>query len=148
MLTPIDIQKKEFEVKFRGYDSADVDLFLDMVAQDYEKLYKENIELKDKISMLTEAVDNYKAMETTLRDSIILAQKSAEEIRKNAAEQSESVLREARLKAEEMRVQAQNDISHLTGKIEALRMETDAYKVQIKSLCAGICDMLDKESYN
>lgn len=144
MLTPIDIQKKDFDVKFRGYDSGDVDLFLDMLAKDYEKLYKENIEMKDKIGVLTEAIDNYKAMETTLRDSIILAQKAAEEIRRSASEQSDNILKEAKLKAEEMRVQAQNDISQLQGRLDALKSETAAYKTQIKSLCAGICDMLDK----
>ncbi len=144
MLTPIDIQKKDFEVKFRGYDSGDVDLFLDMLSKDYEKLYKENIEMKDKIALLTEAVDNYKAMETTLRDSIILAQKAAEEIRKNASEQADSVIKEAKLKADELRLEAQNDIAKTQGRLEALKTEMSAYKTQIKSLCSGICEMLDK----
>lgn len=144
MLTPIDIQKKDFEVKFRGYDCGDVDVFLDMVLKDYEKLYKENIEMKDKISVLTESVDNYRAMEKTLRDSIILAQKTSEEIRKNASEQADSIIKEAKLKAEELRVEAQSSIAKTQGALEALKTETEAYKTQIRSLCSGICEMLDK----
>ncbi len=143
MLTPIDIQKKEFEVKFRGYDSSDVDNFLDMLGKDYEKLYKDNIEMKDKIAVLTDAVNNYKAMETTLRDSIILAQKAAEEIKKSAAEQAESTIKDSMVKAEEIRVQNQNEIAQMQAKMESLRTEVASYKTQIRSLCAGICDMLE-----
>lgn len=143
MLTPIDIQKKEFEVKFRGYDSSDVDSFMEMLSKDYEKLYKENIEMKDKISVLTDAINNYKAMETTLRDSILLAQKAAEEIKKSASEQAESILKDANVKAEEIRVQNQNDVAQIQAKAESLKTEIAAYKTQIKSMCAGICDMLE-----
>ena len=143
MLTPIDIQKKEFEIKFRGYDSSDVDNFLDMLGKDYEKLYKDNIEMKDKIAVLTDAVNNYKAMETTLRDSIILAQKAAEEIKKSAAEQADSTIKDAMVKAEEIRVQNQNEIAQMQAKMESLKTEVASYKTQIKSLCAGICDMLE-----
>lgn len=144
MLTPIDIQKKDFDVKFRGYDSSEVDLFLDMVVKDYEKIYKENIEMKDKINMLTESVENYKSMEQTLRDSIILAQKAAEEIRKNASDQAENIVKEAKIKADELRAEAQNDVARTKGNLEALKTETAAYKTQIKSICSGICEMLDK----
>lgn len=143
MLTPIDIQKKDFEVKFRGYDSSDVDSFMEMLSKDYEKLYKENIEMKDKISVLTDAINNYKAMETTLRDSILLAQKAAEEIKKSASEQAESILKDANVKAEEIRVQNQNDVAQIQAKAESLKTEIVAYKTQIKSMCAGICDMLE-----
>lgn len=143
MLTPIDIQKKDFELRFRGYDSAEVDSFMDMLAKDYEKLYKDNIEMKDKIAMLTDAVNNYKAMETTLRDSILLAQKASEEIKKSASEQADTIVKDARVQAEEIRIQAQNEVVQLQAKTETIKTEIAAYKTQIKSLCAGICDMLE-----
>ena len=47
MLTPIDIQRQDFEVKLRGYNADEVDDFLDLVGKDYEKLYKENAELRE-----------------------------------------------------------------------------------------------------
>ena len=57
MITPLDIQNKEFKKVMRGYKESEVDEFLDKVIVDYEKLYKENIELKDKIALLNEQID-------------------------------------------------------------------------------------------
>ena len=70
MLRPIDIQNKEFERKLKGYDCNEVDDFLDAIIQDYELLMKENQALKDKIGLLTEAVERYKLMEVTMRQSL------------------------------------------------------------------------------
>ena len=56
MITPLDIQNKEFKKSFRGYKESEVDQFLDEIIEDYEKLYKENIELKDKILILTDQI--------------------------------------------------------------------------------------------
>ena len=67
MLRPIDIQNKEFEKKIKGYDCNEVDDFLDAIIQDYELLCKENQALKDKMALLTEAVERYKLMEVTMR---------------------------------------------------------------------------------
>jgi len=59
MITPLDIQNKEFRRSIRGYNEAEVDEFLDEVMKDFEKLYKENMELKDKILVLNEQIDRY-----------------------------------------------------------------------------------------
>ena len=54
MITPLDIQNKVFKKGIRGYNAKSVDIFLDEVIEDYEKIYKENIEFKDKINMLSD----------------------------------------------------------------------------------------------
>ena len=63
MLTPIEIEKHSYKKGFRGYSTAEVDEFTNIVCENYEKLYKENIVLKDKINILTNAVKQYKSME-------------------------------------------------------------------------------------
>ena len=110
MLTPIDIQKQDFGVKLRGYNADEVDDFLDMVGSDYEKLYKENIELRDKVSSLAKDVEKYKAMEDTLQNSIILAQGAAEDIKKNASERADNIISEAHNKSEDILRQINADI--------------------------------------
>ena len=59
MLTPIDIQRQDFEVKLRGYNADEVDDFLDLVGKDYEKLYRENSELKEQIKQLDRSLEQY-----------------------------------------------------------------------------------------
>ena len=81
MLTPIDIQKQEFDVKFRGYNADEVDNFLDLVGSDYEKLYKENLELKQQLKTFSKEIENYRAMENSLKESIVLAQTAADDVK-------------------------------------------------------------------
>ena len=59
---------------------------MDLVGKDYEKLYKENAELRERVKSLDKTVEQYKAMEATLQQSIVLAQTAAEDIKKSAAE--------------------------------------------------------------
>ncbi|MGB9679415.1 MAG: DivIVA domain-containing protein, partial [Minisyncoccia bacterium] len=68
MLTPMDIHNKEFKRSFRGYNENEVDEFLDKVMEDYEMLYKENSDLKDRINLLNDKLQSYTSMETTLNN--------------------------------------------------------------------------------
>ena len=95
MLTPLEIEKHKFKKELFGYSAGEVDEFNEMVAENYEKLYKENIALKDKINLLTNAVKQYKSMEETLQNAIIVAQSTGEEVQKNAREKAGNIIREA-----------------------------------------------------
>ena len=75
MLTPIDIQKKEFSRKFRGYSDEEVDIFMDQITQDYEKLFRENQDLKDQLEQVNKNVAHYQEIEEVLKNTMILAQK-------------------------------------------------------------------------
>lgn len=75
MLTPLDIQNKEFRRRLRGYCENEVDEFLDQILEDYEMLYRQNASLKDEVSRLKEETDRYQNLEETLRNTLVLAQK-------------------------------------------------------------------------
>ena len=68
MLTPIDIDNKEFARQIKGYNIDEVDIFLDQISDDLEILMKEKMELEEKLEKLEKSVDQYKAVETTLQD--------------------------------------------------------------------------------
>lgn len=144
MLTPVDIQNKTFEVKFRGYNCDEVDDFMDMVIQDYEKMYKENATMKERITVLNEALGNYKNMEDTLQNSIILAQSASEDIRKNANAQADAIIQEAEMKAREMKRKAEEDVAGMKNEYSRLQMEIEGYKARVKGICNGLLEMLDK----
>ena len=144
MLTPIDIQKQDFAVKMRGYSADEVDDFLDMVGADYEKLYKENIELKDKVTTLQESLEQYKAMEATLRDSIMLAQNAAEEIKRNAAERADNVTNDAQMKASDIIRQANDEVLTKKKELSDIQLQFDEYKSQMKSMCSRIGELIEK----
>ncbi len=127
MLTPIDIQRQDFEVKLRGYNADEVDDFLDLVGRDYEKLYKENAELKEQIKQLNRSIEQYKAMEATLQQSIVLAQTAAEDIKKSAAEKATVIVNEAQSKSENMYRQLDQDIQNKRNELASVQVEVTGY---------------------
>lgn len=138
MLTPIDIQNKEFEKKLKGYDCDAVDDFLDIVIQDYEALCKENNSLKDKVAMLTDAVNRYKEIEDTMHRSLDVARQSAQDIKNNANMEAQAIINRAKLDA--TRLARQIDEEHIKKHQEMLRIkqDVDTYKARIKTVCENL----------
>ena len=143
MLRPIDIQNKEFEKKLKGYDCNEVDDFLDTIIQDYELICKENQALKDKIGLLTEAVERYKLMEVTMRQSLDVSKRSAGELRQNATIEAQGIISKAKLDAS--RLSKQIDDEHLKRHQEMLSMKSqiESYKTRVKSITENMLKMLE-----
>ena len=82
MLTPLDIENKKFSKQMmNGYSVEEVDEFLDEMTADYEKLYRETAENKNKIEALKEDIAKYKNIEGTLQNTLLMAQSAADEVR-------------------------------------------------------------------
>ena len=143
MLRPVDIQNKEFEKKIKGYDCNEVDDFLDEVIRDYEIICKENQALKDKLGLLTEAVERYKLMEVTMRQSLDVAKQSADELRQNAAVEAQGIIAKAKLDAS--RLSKQIDEEHLKKHQEMLSVKSqiESYKSRVRSISENMLKMLD-----
>ncbi len=144
MLTPIDIQNQDFAVKLRGYDADEVDDFLDLIGADYEKLYRENIELRDKTASLKNEIEHYKSMEQTLQQSIMLAQKAAEDIEKNAAQKADVIVNEAQSKSQDAVRITEEELAKKRNELSKLKLEIESFKTRIKGSCSGMLDILEK----
>ena len=144
MLTPLDIQNQEFDVKFRGYNADEVDGFLDVVGADYEKLYKENADLKKQIKALNEQIAEYKELEKKLQDSIILAQSAAENIKQNATEKAANIVAEANNKAAEIVMNAERELAGRNSELSTMKLEIGKYQANIRGICNGILEILEK----
>ena len=84
MITPLDIQTKSFSNAAMGYKKAEVDAFFEELLRDYEALYKSSNESNAKIKELTKLVDSYKGMEETMKNTLVVAQSSAEQLTASA----------------------------------------------------------------
>ena len=89
MLTPMEIQNKKFEKAVMGYDREDVNDFMMFLSEDYEALYKQSIESEEKIRSLTQQLETYKNMDETMKNTLLVAQSTAETVQKNASEKAE-----------------------------------------------------------
>ena len=144
MLTPIDIQKQEFDVKFRGYNADEVDNFLDLVGADYEKLYKENMELKQQLKTFTKEIENYRAMENSLKESIVLAQTAADDVKKNANDKAANIIEVANNEAKDILKGVELQLAEKKHELENIKMEIGKYQANVKGICSGILEFLEK----
>ena len=72
MIAPIEIENKEFKKGIMGYKEEEVDEFLDLVKEDYEQLYRENADLKEKVRLYQEQKDDYEELQRRLIDHLIM----------------------------------------------------------------------------
>lgn len=98
-LTPLDIRKHEFPQRFRGYDPDEVDTFLDLVADDAEELINERNQLQGRVGTLETQLSEFRDIERSLRDALVMAEKMSAEANENAQRRIDSMLREAEVKA-------------------------------------------------
>ena len=146
-LTPLDIHNKEFRKTFRGYDEEEVDEFLDQLVKDYERLYKENVELREALAAKDSNIDQYKDMEDTLKKTLVVAQQTADDLKSGAVRESEVIIKEAQLKAEQIIALAvEKANAHLRG-YEDLQKEAQKFKVKFRALLLSQLDLIgDEES--
>ncbi len=147
MITPLDIENKEFKRGIRGYKEEEVDEFLDEVKEDFEKLYKENIELKDKLNLISEQISRYKNIEETLKNTLIIAQNTAEEVNANASKKAQLIIEEAELKGRKLIEEANNQVIDIKKEYEEMRKGFKLFKGRFKSLLENEIKMID-ENFN
>lgn len=133
MITPLDIQNKEFTKSFMGYNSKLVDAFLDNIIEDYERIYKENIELKDKVNMLVEQIRKFNALEETLKDTLIVAQSTADEVTSSARQKAEIIIENAEIDGKKMVDLAREDVRSIEKEYDYLKNEIFVFKTRYKS---------------
>lgn len=133
MLTPLDLQNKSFKKSFFGYNKKSVNAFLSETIEDYEKVYKENIEYKDKINMLSEQIRQFNSMEETLKSTLLIAQKTAEEITLNARKKADIIIEEAEIEKNTIIQQAHEDVKSIKEEYEYLQKEIYIFKTRLES---------------
>ena len=142
MLTPLEIENKRFQKVIKGYSADEVDDFLDQLGADYEKLYKENMEYKEKIEESKRELEHYKTVEQTLQNTLILAQSAADDVKKVAEQKAEQIIRDAEGAAKH----AVNDLAkqefELRIKMEDTKKQFDMYKARMEALLISQLEML------
>ena len=145
MLTPLDIENKRFTKAIKGYNSNEVDEFLDELTVEYEKLYKENAELRNEVESNKKDLEHYRNVEHTLQNTLVMAQTTAEDIKKMANQQADQILKDAELNAK----QAVEDLSRqefeMRVKLEEMKKKFDMYKAKMEALLISQLEMLKDE---
>ena len=149
MLTTLEIENKTFNKQMvNGYSVNEVHEFMTSLLADYEKLYKENIEYKDKIEVLNQGIQHYKSIEDTLQNALIVAQGTAETVKQNAKVEADNIVKQAEINA----TKAVNEIKKQKIETEMQYGETkkqfDVYKAKMESLLISQLELLKEMNKN
>ena len=111
MITPLDIENKRFAKQMvNGYSVEDVDDFLDELTVEYSKNYKEVSELRTKVEELNNSLVQYKTIESTLQNTLVMAQTTAEEVKNVAKQKADQIIDEAKANAQKQVDELNNEI--------------------------------------
>jgi len=146
-ITPLDIQQKQFPMKFRGFDVEEVYAFLEIIREEMEDLLRENATLKENVYRLENQIKEYKDMETTLRETLMTAQQMVEDYKTNARKEAELLVKEAELKSDTILKEAQEKVIKIHEDIVDLKGIRRHFKEEVKRLIESHLKMLefDKE---
>lgn len=134
MLTPVEIENKEFKKGIRGYREDEVDEFLDIVKEDFENIYRENLDLKEKIRMYNDQINKYENIEETLKATLITAQTAAEDTCSAANKKAKIIVEEAELRSRQIIEQANNRVIEIRKEYDSIVKEFKIFRNKFKSL--------------
>ncbi|PIC06072.1 septum formation initiator [Anoxybacillus flavithermus] len=147
-LTPLDIHNKEFSRGFRGYDEDEVNEFLDQVIKDYEMILREKKQLEEKVRELTERLNYFTNIEETLNKSILIAQETAEEVKRNAQKEAKLIIKEAEKNADRIISEALAKTRKIAMEVEELKRQAKVFRNRFKMLIEAQLDMLNNGDWD
>jgi len=134
-LTPLDVQQQRFRTRLGGgLDKAEVDAFLNLVANELERLIRENTELREDQRATRRLLEDYRSREEALKETMITAQKVTDEIKRSAEKEADIILGRAELDAERIIERAQDRLTELLRDIAELKRQRAQFLSQTKAV--------------
>ena len=139
-ISALEVRKREFARRFRGYDRDEIRQFLEVLAEDLEELFRALDELERENARLGEENARHRETEATLKETLVMAQRSAESLRVASEQDAERILREAELKGEALVRQAMERVAEMERAIRELRVERKNFHLKLQ----GMIDMFQQ----
>lgn len=146
-LTPNEILNKEFSTKFRGYDTDQVNDYLDIIVADYEKMMEEIHQLKMDLSTAKEKNEYFAQLQDSLNSSIVVAQEAADRLKQNARKEAELIIFEAEKEADRIVGSASDRAKTIVTQTEDLRRSSKSYRQTLQEVIQGQLDVVASEEY-
>jgi cell division initiation protein len=145
LLSPLEIQQKQFPNRFRGLDAKEVESFLQKVADQMSVYLKQMDELKRELEDMERQLGEHKEREQTLKNTLISAQKTVEQMKVNAQKESKLLVSEAEVKAERILNNAHNRLAQIHEDIAELKRQRTQFELKIRATIETYQKMLDMQ---
>ena len=149
MITPLDLENKNFSKQMmNGYSVEEVDDFLDDLTVEYTKNYKEVTELRAKVEELNKSLVQYKSMEDTLQNTLVVAQTTAEELKNVAKKKADQMIEEAKGSVKKQIDELDTQIMLKQKEFDDLKRQFDIYRRKMESLIVSQGELLKEINKN
>ena len=149
MLTPLDIENKKFSKQImNGYNVEEVDDFLDEIGVDFAKKQKEINEVSKKVEELNASLEHYKNIESTLQNTLLMAQSTAEEVKNIAKQKADQIVTDAKASSQKEVDFIQNQILMKKKELEDVQKQFDIYKAKMESLLISQLELIKEINKN
>ena len=141
-LTPLEIQKQTFSRAIKGYNHDEVRAYLHLVAEEIERLLRDTDRLSRENAMLREDLEDHSNRERILKDTLLSAQKVAEDLTGNARKEAELIVKDAELLADRVINQAMQRVGDLEKVIQDLKIERRAVRNKLQGTLDTVQQMI------
>lgn len=155
MLSLIELQNKKVEAKRKKYEKDEMDAYLELVYENYKALLEENrkleaekAELNKKIKTLSDGVQYYRSIETTLQKALVLAEKTSKETKDAAILKAESIEKEAHKRADYIIHNAEGEYNKIKNKCVRLVQQFNQYKLQLKEAASAQLQLVEGDEFD
>ncbi len=145
-ITPIEIQQHQFKTRLLGYDSTAVDSFLEMLADELERLHKQNNELKESLARTRVSLEQMREREKALQETLMTAHQVTEELKTNARKEAEIVVAEAHLEGERVIRDANERRIQLINEVQEIRRQKIAFESGLRALIENHLKLMDLDN--
>jgi cell division initiation protein len=133
-ISPLDVRNQVFKRRVRGFDVDEVRMFLDVVADRMEEMLREKEALEKDNSILSEKADCFTELESSLRETMVTAQRISDEAKMHAQKEADSIIKEAEIEAKRRVSEAMSQMQDLERSRDNVRNEASAFVAKVKSL--------------
>lgn len=143
MITPMDIHNKTFSRQIRGYSQDEVNAFLEELATDYEKIYREHREMEEEMDGIRTKLRNYEKMESTMSNTLIMAQETADNLKKLAHQEADLSIKEAQTEAHKIVADAEAARRRMNEDLLKTEGDMNLYIAKLLSNCKSALAMIE-----
>lgn len=142
-VTPIDMRQPSFATAMRGFDKKEVTAFLQEAAAGFELALRENERLRQELMRFEVSLGQYRELESSLKTTLVSAQKIADDVKETASQEAARIVREAEGRADLLLEQAQATLEDVQREIETLRMKRREAETSIEATISTLHNTLE-----
>jgi cell division initiation protein len=142
-ISPMDIQRQSFGTRFRGLDQEEVRTYLNLVAEEVAGLQRDRDNFEQEVQHLHSLLEEHRQRETILKNTLMTAQRVADDIRENARKQAESIIKEAEMQSDRLLELAQRRAHEVERGILDLRAHRTTLRTDIRAFITRLTHILD-----